>query len=91
MALVHMFFGEVVDHVYGFGGCEQGDAGAIAEEAEVAVVGYDVNGGVPGDLGGGGGAGADVVHCADVATVEAEARAGVEHVGVGWVGWGEGK
>lgn len=44
-----------------------------------------MDGGVPGDLGGGRGAGADVVDGADVAAGESEARAGAEHGFVGWV------
>lgn len=79
-------FGEVVHDVDGLGGGEQRGAGAVAEEAQVAVVGHDVDGGVPGDLGGGRRAGADVVDGADVAAIEAEARAGAEHGFVGWVG-----
>ncbi len=81
-------FGEVVHDVDGLSGGEQRGAGAVAEEAQVAVVGHDVDGGVPGDLGGGRGAGADVVDGADVAAIEAEARAGAEHGFVGWVGGG---
>lgn len=73
-------------HVCGFGSGEEGGATAVAEEAEVAVVGYDVDGGVPGDLAGGAGAGADVVYRADVAAVEAEAGAQLEHAFVGGVG-----
>lgn len=45
---MHVFFGEVVDDVSRFGGGEEGGAGAVAEEAEVAVVGDDVDRGVPG-------------------------------------------
>ena len=88
-AVVHVFSGEVVDHVDGYDGGEQGDAGAVAEEAQIAVVGYDMHGGIPGDLGGGRGAGADIIDFADVAAVKAEAGADVEHVRVGWVDLGE--
>lgn len=48
---------------------EQADGGAVAEEAQVAVVGDDVHGvGAPARGGGGGvvGAGADVVYRGDV-------------------------
>jgi len=86
--------GEVVDDVGGLGGGEEAKGGAVAEEAQVAVVGDDVDGGVPRDLGGRRGAGADVVDGADVAAVEADARAGAEHAepggGVGFVEDGEG-
>ena len=74
-------------YVCWFGGGEEGGAAAVAEEAEVAVVGYDVDGGVPGDLAAGAAAGADVVDCADIAAVEAEAGAELEHAFVGGVGF----
>ena len=77
----------MVDYVCWLGGGEEGGAAAVAEETEVAVVGYDVDGSVPGDLGGGAAAGADVVDGADVAAVEAEARAELEHAFVGGVGF----
>lgn len=84
----------MVDDIDGLGGGEERDAGAVAEEAQVAVVGYYVDGGVPGDGGGGGGAGADVVDGADVDAGETEAGAVVEHAEVGGVlgreGEGEG-
>lgn len=79
---VQVLLQQVVHDVDGFGGCEEGDAGAVAEEAEVAVVRDDVHGGVPGDGGGGGGAGPDVVDGADVDAAEAEAGAVLEHVDV---------
>lgn len=82
---------QVGHDVDGFGGGEEGDAGAVAEEAEVAVVGDDVHGGVPGDGGGGGGAGPDVVDGADVDAAEAEAGAVLEHVDVSGVFGGEGE
>lgn len=50
-----------------------------------------MDGGVPGGLGGGRGARADVVDGADVAAVEADARAGAEHGFVGGVGGGQGE
>ena len=50
-----------------------------------------MDGGVPGDLAGGAAAGADVVDGADVAAVEAEAGAEMEHAFVGWVGFREGE
>ena len=43
----HIFFCEVVDHIDGFGGGEEGDASAVAEEAEVAEVGYNEDGRAP--------------------------------------------
>lgn len=76
----------MVDYVCRVGGGEEGGATAVAEEAEVAVVRYDVDGGVPGDLAGGVAAGADVVDGADVATVETDAGAEMEHAFVGCVG-----
>ena len=91
MVVVQIFFCEIVDYVCWFGGGEEGGATTVAEEAEVAVVGYDVDGGVPGDLAGGAGARADVVDGADVTAVEAEAGAEVEHAFVGWVGGREGE
>ena len=98
MARVQVFLCEVVHRVHGLCGCEERRAGAVAKEAQVAVVCHDQDWGIPGCLGGGGCAGADIVYGADVAAVEAEAGAGVEHlavVGVGgevgeWVGEGEG-
>lgn len=50
-----------------------------------------MHGGVPGCLAGGIATWADVVHGADVAAVESEAGARVEHVFVGWVGFGGGE
>ena len=44
---------EVVDNVDGFVGGQEGDAGAVAEEAEVAVVGNDVDRSGPDVLGSG--------------------------------------
>jgi hypothetical protein len=70
---------EMVDYVYGLVGGEEGDDSAIAEKAQVAVIGYDVNGTVPGYLGRGGLAGADVVVGADVAAVETYSGAETEH------------
>lgn len=81
----HVFLAEVVDDVDGFGGCEQRGAGAVAEEAQVAVVGDDVHGRVPGYLRGGRGSWSHVVHRADVAAVEAQARSRAEHSFVGRV------
>lgn len=69
----------MVDHVYGLVGCEEGDEGPVAEEAQVAVVGYNVDGAVPGYLGWRGLAGPDVVIGTDVAAVEADARSETEH------------
>lgn len=90
MVLVHVFDVEVGDDVGGFGGGEQRDAGSVAEEAEVAVVGYDVDGGVPGDACGGGGTGAGVVDGGDIAAVESDAWATAEERAVGGVdGWDE--
>ena len=81
--------GEVVDDLGGLGGGEQADGGAVAVEAQVPVIRHDVHGGVPGDLGRRRGPRADVVDCADVDAVEADARTGAEHVepggGVGFV------
>lgn len=86
VARVKVFGREVVDDVGGLGGGEERGAAAVAEEAEVAVVGYDQDGGVPGCLRRGGRARANVVHRADVAAVETEAGAGLEHLPVGGVG-----
>lgn len=86
MASVHVFLGEVVHHVCGLAGREQGCASSITEEPQVAVVGHDVDGGVPRDLAGGVAAGTDVVYRADVAAVEAEAGAVLEHVAIVRVG-----
>ena len=83
-----MLFRQVMHHVHGLGGGEEANARAVAEEAQVAVVGDDMDGAVPGRLHGGGGAGADVVDGGYVAAVKADAGAGAEHGGVGWVGWG---
>lgn len=76
----------------GLGGGEQADGGAVAEEAQVAVVGDDVDGGAaPGGLVGGCLARPDVVDGADVAAVEADAGPRPEHVPPGWVWrWDEG-
>ena len=79
MVRVHVFFREMVNHVSGLSGREEGGASAVTEEAEVAVVSYDVDGGAPGDLGDGVATWADVIYCADVAAVEAEAGARLEH------------
>ncbi|KAJ6442638.1 LOW QUALITY PROTEIN: hypothetical protein O9K51_03813 [Purpureocillium lavendulum] len=73
--------GEVVDDVARRVRGEQADAGAVAEEAQVAVVGDDVDGrAAPGGLVGGHLALADVVDGADVAAVEADTRARAEEV-----------
>lgn len=78
--------------IQGFRRSQQTDAGAVPKEAQVAVVRDDQDGTVPCRLGCGGGAGPDVVHCADVAAGETEAGAGSVHGFVGRVeGWGEGK
>lgn len=79
---VQVLLQQMMHYIDGLGGGEEGDAGAVAEEAEVAVICDDVHGGIPGDGGGGGGPGADVVDRADVDTAEAEAGAVVEHVDV---------
>lgn len=87
---VQILLGEMMHHVRWLCGGEEADAGAVAEEAEVAVVGYDVDwGGVGGGAGRGGGAGPVVVDGADVAAVEADAGAGAEHGFVGGVEWAE--
>lgn len=91
MVGMHVLFGEVMYYVDGFGGCEKGGAGAVAEAAEVAVVGDDMDGGVPGGLAGCIASGPDVVDGADVAAVETEAGPGVEHVFVGLAGLRERK
>lgn len=46
---------------------------------------------VPGDLRCGGGAWADVVHGADIAAIEAHARAIAEHGLMGWISRGKAK
>lgn len=86
---VHVLDEEVGDDVRGFAGREQADAGAVAQEAEVAVVCHDVDGRVPGDGGGRGLAGACVVDGANVAAVEADAGAALEEGAVGWVDGGD--
>ena len=90
---VQVLFRQVVHDFCGFGGGQQADGGSVAEEAQVAVVSDDVHGGIPGDLRGRRCAGPDVVDGADVAAVEAEARAGAEHLppggGVGALEEGE--
>ena len=73
------------------GGGEEGDASSVAIEAEVAVVGDDVHGGVPGDLRGRAGARSGVVDGADVGAGEAEAGSGVVHCAVGGMGGCQGK
>lgn len=45
--LGEVFFGEDVDYVDGLGGGQERDAGAVAVEAEVAVVGHYMHGGGP--------------------------------------------
>lgn len=70
---------EVVHHVGGLGHRQEGDAGAVAEEAEVAVVGHDVHGAVPGRGVRRRLAGAHVVHRGDVAAAEADAGPEAEH------------
>ncbi len=80
-----------MDDVAGLGCCEQGCAGAVAEEAEVAVVCDDVDGRVPGRLGGGIAARTYVVYGADVAAVEAEAGSDLEHAFVAGVSVREGE
>ena len=77
---------QVGDDVRGLDRGEEGEAGAVAVEAQVAVVGDDVHGRVPGDLGGRAGAGTGVVDGADVGAATAEAGAGVVHCSVGGVG-----
>lgn len=76
----HELAGQVVDDVGGLDGREQADGGAVAEEAQVPVVGDDVHGAGPGYLGDGGLARADVVVGADVAAVEADAGPEAEHL-----------
>ena len=68
---------------------QHADGGAVAEEAEVAVVGHDVDGAVPGDVVGVGDAGADVVDGGDVAAVEADSGPVAPHLlpGGGVEGW----
>lgn len=85
--------GEMADHGGGLRRGEEADGGAVAEEAQVAVVGDDVDGAAaPGGLGLGGRglAHADVVDGADVAAVEADAGAVLEHVLPGGVDGGGG-
>ena len=78
--------------IQGFRGGQQTDAGPVAKEAQVAVIRDDQDGAVPRCLRCGGGAGPDVVHCADVAAGETETGAGSVHGFVGRVEWwGEGK
>lgn len=83
---VQVLLCEMVHHVRWFCGGEEAGAGAVAEEAEVAVVCYDVDWrGVGGRAGRGGGARAVVVDGADVAAVEADSGAYAEHALVGGV------
>ena len=81
-----VLFRYVWDDFEGLGSGEQGDAGAVAVEAEVAVVGDNVDGRVPGDLRWCTGTWTDVVDGTDVDAVEAEAWSEVEHGEVGRVG-----
>ena len=74
-----VLFCEMMNDVRGFGDGEEAEYGAVTEKAEIAVVGYDVDGGIPRGLGGGGGAWTDVVDCRDVDTAEADAGASLKH------------
>lgn len=80
---MEVFFREVVDHIGGLGSGEERDERAVAEEAEVAEVGHQVDGISPGQGVGGGTAGAGVVDGRDVDASEAEAGTGAEHLAVG--------
>lgn len=91
MVGVQVLFAEVVDHVGGLRRGEQRDTGAVAEKAQVAVVGHDVHRCVPGNLRRRGGAGAYVIDCADITAAKAQAGAVVEHGFVVWVGGGQRK
>jgi len=88
VVLVHVFGVEVWHDVCRFGSGEQRNTCAIAQEADVAVVRYDVDGGVPGYASRGRLACARVVYGADVAAVEADAGAALEEGAEGWVGGG---
>lgn len=75
----HILAVQMRNDVRGLDGRKERDAGAVAVEAEVAVVGHDVDGAVPRDLVRRGGTGTGVVDCADVEACEAEAWAGTVH------------
>lgn len=68
---------------------EQANTGPVAEEAQVPIVGDNVDRSVPGELTLRGSAGARVVDGADVASVEPYAWTRAKHVQVSWVLWGE--
>ena len=95
MVAVQVLLEEVVHHLDGFGRREERDAGSVAEEAQVPVVGHDVDRRVPRDTRRGGGSWAHVVDGGDVDACEAQAGEVVEHVGVcgrcrwEWEGGGE--
>ena len=81
-----MLLCKIVDYIHGLCGGKEAYARTIAEEAKIAVIGYDVDRGIPRRLHGRGSAGADVVHGGYVAPVEADARAEAEHFSVGRIG-----
>ena len=91
MVGVHVFFCEVVDYLSWFCCGEKRGAGTVAEEAQIAVVCHDMDRCVECNLAGGVATGANVVHGADVAAIEAEAGPQVKHAFVGWVGICEGE
>ncbi len=80
-----MLLGQVVHDLYRLDSCEKGNAGPIAKESQISVIGHYVHRSVPGDLRGRGSAGADVVHGADVASPEPDSGAELEHAFVGRV------
>jgi len=88
VVVVDVFFGQVVHYICWFGGGEQRDDCAIAEEAQVTVICHDLDWVDPGEAGFIGSAGAGVVDCADVAPVEAYSRAVTELAAIGWIDFG---
>jgi hypothetical protein len=78
VVLVHVFGVQVGHDVGRFRGCQEGDACSVAQEAEIAVVCYDVDGRVPGYTGGRGLAGTCVVYGTDVTSIEPDAWAALE-------------
>jgi hypothetical protein len=74
----------------GLGGCEKRDEAAVAVEAEVAVIGDNVDRCVPGGERRRGRTGASIIYGADVETRKADARAGTVDGGVGRMGASQG-
>ena len=66
---------EMVDYIGGFGCGEQGNAGSVTEETQVAEVCDHVNGSAPGESISRSGSCASIVDSGDVAAVKAYSRA----------------